>query len=164
MIWGLVLTVGSVLISVGVLLILHAVNPDHHGPAGGETNFTHFVGVQILLGTVAAIMIGSTGGSQDVANGVFRDLVVTGRKRSTLFNVRTPGALIVFLPMMVIGFALALVGSIGFAGDLPHPGGSAVGGYAAYGLALTVIDVIMATGLTAFGHSPLWGGGVLWWH
>ena len=43
-----------------------------------------------------AILIGSAAGTQDVSNGVFRDLVVTGRPRSTLFDVRIPGALIVF--------------------------------------------------------------------
>jgi len=164
MIWSLILTVGSVAVTEAILLILHAANPDHHGPAGGETNFTHYAGVLILLGTVAAIMIGSTAGSQDVANGVFRDLVVTGRKRSTLFNVRIPGVLIVFLPMIAIGFALALGGSLAFTSGLPHPSASVVGGYAAYALALTVINVIMAVGLAAFVSSRIVVGVLIAWN
>ena len=35
MAWSLLLTVGSVLVAEIVLVTLHAVNPGHHGPAGG---------------------------------------------------------------------------------------------------------------------------------
>jgi hypothetical protein len=164
MIWTLILTIGAVLVSEVILLILHAANPDHHGPAGGETNFTNYVSVLILLGTVASIMIGATAGSQDVANGVFRDLVVTGRKRATLFNVRVPGVLIVFLPMMLIGFALALGGAIAFAGVLPRPSAGVVGGYAAYALALTCINVILAVSLAAFVSSRIVVGVLIAWN
>jgi len=164
MIWTLILTIGAVLVSEVILLILHAANPDHHGPAGGESNFTNYVSVLILLGTVASIMIGATAGSQDVVNGVFRDLVVTGRKRATLFNVRIPGVLIVFLPMMLIGFALALGGAIAFAGDLPRPSASVVGGYAGYALALTVINMVLAVGLAAFVSSRIVVGVLIAWN
>ncbi len=43
-----------------------------------------------------------------MSSGVFRDLVVTGRKRSTLFSVRAPGALLVFLPMLAVALGLAI--------------------------------------------------------
>lgn len=164
MIWTLILTIGAVLVSEIILVALHAANPDHHGPAGGETNFTNYVSVLILLGTVASIMIGATAGSQDVSNGVFRDLVVTGRKRATLFNVRIPGVLLVFLPMMLIGFALALGGSLAFAASLPHPSASVVGGYAAYALAFTGINVILAVGLAAFVSSRIVVGVLIAWN
>ena len=84
------------------------MNAAHHGPAGGLENFKGVIFLLAGVGTVAAIIIGATAGTQDVANGVFRDLVVTGRKRSTLFNVRGPGALAVFLPMLALGFAIAV--------------------------------------------------------
>jgi hypothetical protein len=164
MIWSLILTIGSVLVSELILVVLHSVNPDHHGPAGGESNFTNYVSVLILLGTVASIIVGSTAGSQDVANGVFRDLVVTGRRRATLFNVRIPGVLIVFLPMMLIGFALALGGSLAFAGSLPHPSAGVVGGYAAYALAFTGINVILAVALAAFVSSRIVVGVLIAWN
>ena len=142
MVWSLLLTAGAVLIAEVVLLVLHAVNSAKHGPAGGVTNMSHYLDVLFGLGTVAAIMIGATAGSQDVSNGVFRDLVVTGRKRSTLFNVRVPGVLLVLLPMLAIGFALAVGGAFVFAGDLAQPTGSVILKYAEYGLAAAIINVV----------------------
>ena len=81
----------SLLIVETVLVVLHAVNAAHHGPAGGPSNFRGAAETVALFGTLTAVLIGATAGSQDVGNGVFRDLVVTGRRRSTLFNVRAPG-------------------------------------------------------------------------
>ena len=92
MAWTLLLTVGVITVVEIVLIVLHAVNAAHHGPAGGPSNFRGAAESLALLGTLTAVLIGATAGSQDVGNGVFRDLVVTGRKRATLFNVRLPGA------------------------------------------------------------------------
>jgi hypothetical protein len=164
MAWSLILTVGAVLIAEGVVLILHAVNPDHHGPAGGVENLSNYLGVLLGLGTVAAIMIGATAGSQDVSNGVFRDLVVTGRKRSTLFNVRVPGVLLVLLPMLAIGFAVAVGGAFLFAGGLPHPSGSVILKFAEYGLAISVLNVILAVGLTSFTSARVVIGVLIAWN
>jgi hypothetical protein len=44
------------------------------------------------LGSIAAILIGSTAGAGDVASGFFRTLVVTGRSRAALFAARIPSA------------------------------------------------------------------------
>jgi hypothetical protein len=164
MTWSLILTVGSVLIAEIVLLILHAVNPGHHGPAGGSSNLEHYVFLAAGLGNVAAIIIGATAGTQDVGNGVFRDLVVTGRKRSTLFNVRVPGALAVFLPMLAAALGLAIAGSFLFAGDLPNPSGTDVLKYIEYSVAITVIDVIIAVGLAAFASSRVVVGVLIAWN
>jgi len=153
MIWSLILTVGCVLVAEVVLVVLHAVNSAHHGPAGGIQNFKGVILLLTGLGSVAAIIIGATAGTQDVANGVFRDLVVTGRRRATLFNVRVPGALCVFLPMLALGFALAVAVAFAFAGSLPTPSGSAMAKYAEYALAITAINIIMAVGLAAFASS-----------
>ena len=111
MIWCVLLTVGVVTIVETVLVILHAVNSAHHGPAGGASNFRDAADTVGLLGTLSAVLIGATGGSQDVANGVFRDLVVTGRKRSMLFKVRTPGAFLVWAPMVLVGFGVVTAAS-----------------------------------------------------
>ena len=164
MAWSLILTLGSVLVAEGVLLVLHAVNPEHHGPAGGVENLSNYLGVLLGLGTVAAIMIGATAGSQDVTNGVFRDLVVTGRKRSTLFNVRVPGVLLVLLPMLTLGFVVAVGGSFLFAGGLPHPGGSVILKFAEYGVAISVVNVILAVGLTSFTSARVVIGVLIAWN
>jgi len=113
MAWSLLLTVGVVLVAVVVLVTLHAVNSTKHGPAGGADNLQHLVFLIAGLSNVAAIIIGATAGTQDVGNGVFRGLVVTGRKRATLFAVRVPGALIVFLPMLALALAIAIGSPLG---------------------------------------------------
>jgi hypothetical protein len=164
MAWSLLLTVGSVLIAEIVLVILHAVNPSRHGPAGGASNMEHFVFLLSGLGNVAAIIIGATAGTQDVSNGVFRDLVVTGRKRSTLFNVRVPGALLVFMPMLALAFVVAIGGAFLLAGNLPHPTGSDLAKYIEYSVATAGIDVIIAVGLAAFASSRVVVGVLIAWN
>jgi hypothetical protein len=164
MAWSLLLTVGTVLIAEVVLVVLHAVNPDHHGPAGGASNLDGTVFLASGLGTVAAILIGATAGTQDVSNGVFRDLVVTGRKRSTLFNVRVPGALAVFLPILALGLGLAIACSFLFAGGLRNASGATIAKYVEYSVAITVINVIVAVSLGAFASSRVVVGVLIAWN
>jgi ABC-type transport system involved in multi-copper enzyme maturation permease subunit len=164
MIWCSLLTDGSVLIFEVVVVTLHAVNGARHGPAGGATNLDHVVFVIGGLGNVAAILIGAAAGTQDVSAGVFRDLVVTGRPRKTLFNVRFPGALAVFVPLLAVGFGIAVVCSFVFAGDRPHPSGSAIGHYIAYLLSVTMTDIAIAIGLAAFASSRVVVGVLIAWN
>jgi hypothetical protein len=164
MAWTFILTVGSVLVTEIILVVLHAVNPDHHGPAGGGNNLENTMFLVSGLGTVAAILIGATAGTQDVSNGVFRDLVVTGRKRSTLFNVRVPGALAVFMPILALGLGLSIACSFLLAGNLPGPSGSAVAKYIEYSFAITAVNVIIAVGLAAFASSRVVVGVLIAWN
>jgi hypothetical protein len=122
---GLVITVG--LMTVGlivvvevILVVLHAVNPAHHGPAGGLDNLTGGTGVINFLGSVAAIIAGSTAGTSDLRSGVFRELVVTGRSRLALFFARVPGGLGFVLPFMIVTYAIIAVLS-GTLTDFAHP-------------------------------------------
>ncbi len=153
MIWCSILTIGSVLVAYIILLSLHAANAAKHGPAGGAENLRHLIGLLGALSSVAAILIGSAAGTQDVSSGVFRELVVTGRPRGTLFNVRLPGALAVFLPLLATGFGLAVACSYLFAGDLATATAGDVGHYAAYLVAIGSVDVALAIGLASFASS-----------
>ena len=153
MIWCALLTLGSVLIFDIVLLSLHAANSARHGSAGGAENLKNMLFTLSGLGTVAAIMLGSAAGSQDVAAGVFRDLVVTGRPRRTLFDVRVPGTLAVFLPLVAVAFGIAVASSYAFAGSNPQPTGGAIGHYAAYVFAVCTVNIVVAIGLTAVASS-----------
>lgn len=164
MTWCLLLTVGSVVVTETILITLHAVNGAKHGPAGGATNLDHLVFVVGGLGNVAAILIGTAAGTQDVSAGVFRDLVVTGRPRGTLFNVRFPGALAVFLPMLALGFGIALVCAYVFAGGQPHPTGTAILHYTEYLAAITITDIALAVGLSAFASSRVVVGVLIAWN
>jgi hypothetical protein len=162
--WSLILTVGCVLVAEVVLVVLHAVNAAHHGPAGGTENFKGVVLLLAGVGTVAAIIIGATAGTQDVANGVFRDLVVTGRKRTTLFDVRAPGALAVFLPMLALGFAIAVAVAFAFAGSRPTPSASLIAKYGEYSLATTCINIVLAIGLASMVNSRVVVGVLIAWN
>jgi ABC-type transport system involved in multi-copper enzyme maturation permease subunit len=164
MIWSSLLTIGVIATVETVLVILHAVNPAHHGAAGGVSNFRGAAETLALLGTVTAILVGATAGSQDVANGVFRDLVVTGRSRSTLFNVRVPGALLVVLPMLRIAFAVALACGFLFAGDLPTPSWTLIGRELVYVLAFTLVNLVMAIGSAAFVSARIVIGVLIAWN
>ena len=163
-VWQLVLTIGVVLVAEIVLVALHAANAEKHGPAGGATNLEHLAFLLTGLGNVAAVILGATAGSQDVSNGVFRDLVVTGRSRSTLFNVRVPGAALVFYPMLAVGFAVAIGGSFLLAGSEPLPAWHDVGAYLLYAFAITFVDLVVAIGLAAFAPSRVVVGVLIAWN
>jgi hypothetical protein len=164
MAWCVLITVGVVVIVETVLVVLHAVNAAHHGPAGGPSNFRGAAETVALFGTLTAVLIGATAGSQDVGNGVFRDLVVTGRRRSTLFNVRVPGALLVWLPMLLTGFAVVTVASFVFAGDLPNPSAHDVAHELAYALAIGIVNLFLAVGLAAIVSSRIVIGVLVVWN
>ncbi|HVV58587.1 MAG TPA: hypothetical protein VHC45_09505 [Gaiellaceae bacterium] len=164
MIWSALLTVGSVVIVYAVLVILHAVNGTKHGPAGGVHKLEHVMLLLSGLGGVAGIIIGSTAGSQDVSAGVFRDLVVTGRPRSQLFNVRFPGALLVYLPMLAVGFGLGILGSYAFAGSEPTASAGTVGHWALYVGLDGIAEVALAVGIAAFVSSRIVVGVLIAWN
>jgi hypothetical protein len=164
MAWCLLITIGVVVVVETVFVVLHAVNSAHHGAAGGPSNFRGAAETVALFGTLTAVLIGATAGSQDVSNGVFRDLVVTGRRRSTLFNVRAPGALLVWLPMMLTGFAVVTVASFVFAGDLPNPSAHDVVHELAYALATGIVNLFVAVGLAAVVSARIVIGVLIVWN
>ena len=108
LIWALVLTLLPLLIYFIVRAAQHSSGPAEHPPAGGAAGFTDAVRILALFfGPLAAIMIGTDGGAGDLAAGVFRDLVVTGRSRVALFAARVPAAL--GLCWLVVGFGYLIL-------------------------------------------------------
>jgi hypothetical protein len=147
--WSLILTLLPVTIVFVVLVILHAVNPDHHDAAGGADAFNGAMEVLGALSGLTAVLIGSTAGAGDVGAGVFRDLVTTGRSRLVLFFARVPGALLMLVPMLAAAFAIVLFFTYVFAGDQVTP---SAGVAAHYGLWLLIgrsLELVMAIGLAA---------------
>jgi ABC-type transport system involved in multi-copper enzyme maturation permease subunit len=127
LIWALVLAVAPVLIFFVVAAIQHASNPQRYGPAGGAANFHDGLRViALLFGPLAALLIGVEAGTGDASAGVFRDLVVTGRSRVALFASRVPAALAMCFSIMGAAYALLLLGTFVFAGNLPTPEGSLI--------------------------------------
>jgi hypothetical protein len=147
--WTATLTLGVSGGLVGYNAVRHHMDPGRYGPAGGTTNLGHAMQLLAYLGTVAAVLIGTTAGGQDQASGVFRDLVTTGRPRVTLFAVRVPAALVVYLAWFLPAFAVSAVASVALAGPLQAPPTRML---VQYGLGVglsTTLDVVLAVGLAA---------------
>jgi ABC-type transport system involved in multi-copper enzyme maturation permease subunit len=115
------LTVGAIVITYAVMEILHLVNSAKHGPAGGIANLGHGAWVLTMLGAVAAAIVGSMASSGDSDAGVYRDLVVTGRSRVSLYLSRIPAGFAFLLPFVAVGYAIAAVASVVFAGSGAAP-------------------------------------------
>jgi hypothetical protein len=116
-----VLIVAPQVLAYGVLAILHAANPAHHGPAGGIANLGHGMSVLVLVGSIGAIIAGASAGADDLSSGVFRELVVTGRSRLALFAARIPGGLAFVLCFAAVAYAVSALVSVTANGELPAP-------------------------------------------
>jgi hypothetical protein len=145
----LLLTVGAVLFTYGILVLLHAANPAHHGPAGGVTNLSHVLWLLSTLGAGAAVLVGTTAGAGDLGAGVFRELVVTGRSRAALFLARITGALAVLLSCVAAAYALAAIASVAFAGSLAAPSTAGLVGGGLWVLLATTVYFLLALGLAS---------------
>jgi hypothetical protein len=115
------MTIGPIVIAYTILVILHAANPAHHGPAGGVENLGHGAELLIVIGSVAGVLAGAAAGAGDLGSGVFRELVVTGRSRLALFTSRIPGGLGFLVPFVAVAMALMAGATVVFAGSLPAP-------------------------------------------
>lgn len=122
MAFALFLTVGITILYFGIGAIEHSSNPASNGPIGGLRGFRDALrALGVLFGTLAAILIGAEAGTSDRSSGVFRDLVVTGRSRLALFAVRLPAAFIMTLAVTGLGYVVAVIGVLAFAGGTPTP-------------------------------------------
>jgi hypothetical protein len=111
-----------VVIWTGYQAIEHASNPAAYGPAGGISHYVRMLDLLgVFMGPVAAVLIGAEAGAGDLAGGVFRDNVLTGRSRMALFLSRIPAALAVTFAVIGVGFAIGLAVTFGFAGGQPTP-------------------------------------------
>jgi hypothetical protein len=118
----LLVVIAPVVIAFGYEVIEHASNPAKHGPAGGLHNYSDLLAMLgLYMGPVAAILIGAEAGAGDLAAGVFRDNVLTGRSRTALFLARIPAALVVSLSVTALGFLIGVAATFAFAGGLPTP-------------------------------------------
>jgi ABC-type transport system involved in multi-copper enzyme maturation permease subunit len=113
---------GPLVIWTGYQVIEHASNPAQYGPAGGIDHFVRMLDMLgVFMGPVAAVLIGAEAGAGDLAAGVFRDNVITGRSRWALFFARIPAALVVTFTAIALGLAFGLAVTFGFAGGLETP-------------------------------------------
>jgi ABC-type transport system involved in multi-copper enzyme maturation permease subunit len=151
---ALFLTLGIIVLAYAITVIEHAANPVKHGPAGGATGFRDGVRVLALFfGPLAAILIGIEAGTGDASAGVFRDLVVTGRSRLSLFAARVPAAIALCWAVMVSSFVVLLLASIVFASNLPTPSAALALNCLGFTLLATGVLCAIAVGFASFTTS-----------
>ena len=102
----LLLTVGLPVVVLGIRLLFHLVAPHSYGPAGSPSVFAGLTAPMAEFGFIIAATLGATAGTSDLADGVFRHLVVTGRSRLALYLARLPAGLSIVLPLVAVAFAL----------------------------------------------------------
>jgi hypothetical protein len=148
--------VAPLVIWTGYQVIEHASNPAAYGPAGGLEHYARMLSLLgVFMGPVAAVLIGAEAGAGDLAAGVFRDNVLTGRSRLALFLARVPAALAVTFAVIAIGFAFGVAVTFTFAGGLPTPSGSLILESAAWlALANGVVCVIAIGVASLTGSRP----------
>lgn len=159
--WSLVLTVGAVIVQYLTLVLLHANDPAHHGPAGGVDNLSGTVEGLVTLAPVAGVLIGAAAGAGDLEAGLFRELVVTGRSRLALFAARVPGGLALVVPIVAAAWALAVGASFAFAGGLATPGLAAVLEGGGWVLLAAALGFLVALGLASLSGSRAMTVGVM---
>jgi len=100
-------TIGIPTVFLAIRLLLHAMDPKSYGPAGGYAVYTALsAGILYTFGFIVAATLGATAGSVDLADGMFRHLVVTGRSRLALYLARIPAGLAIIVPLVGIGFGI----------------------------------------------------------
>jgi hypothetical protein len=145
----LALVVGPILVGYTVLAVLHWQNPARHGPAGGTENFSGSLDFVAQIGIVAAVIVGVTAGAGDLAAGVFRELVVTGRSRLALFAARVPGGLLFLLPFLLLAFGASAVAAIELAGGTDAPGALLVARFGGWLLLSFAVAYLLALGFSS---------------
>src|SRR6185437_4621196 len=163
---GLFWTAGALIVlpqvlAYGILAILHAANPAHHGPAGGIANLGHGMSVLVLVGSIGAIIAGASAGADDLSSGVFRELVVTGRSRLALFGSRIPGGLAFVLSFAAVAYGISAVVSVVASGDLRSPSATLIVESGLWVFAELAFYAVLAVGLASLTGSRAYTIGIL---
>jgi hypothetical protein len=146
---SLLLTVGLIVVAFAVTAIQHGSNPEKYDPAGGLAGYTDAIGVIGLMALIVGVIIGATGGTQDVESGVFRDLVATGRSRLALFGARMTGALVMVSAIVALTAAATAAAALLLADGTPTPEARDIVSGTASLLAAGAVSSAMAVGLSA---------------
>ena len=103
----LVVDIGIPVIFLTVRLIAHAVAPKSYGPAGGYDIFSILViAFLYVFSFIVAATVGASAGSNDLTEGMFRHLVVTGRSRLAIYFARIPAGLAIVGSIVAAGFTI----------------------------------------------------------
>ncbi len=154
LIWASILALAPLLIFFIVRAVQHSSSPGQNPVAGGTAGYIDAVRLlAAIFGPLAAIMIGTDAGAGDLASGVFRDLVVTGRSRVALFATRVPAALGLCWLVILLGYALTMIGTFAFASGTPTPDGALIVNGLLFTLLSTGVTCALAVGFAALTGS-----------
>lgn len=149
-IWAVLLASAPLVIYFIVAAVQHSSNPAQHPPAGGVNGYTDALRlVGAIFGPLAAILIGAEAGAGDVAVGVFRDLVATGRSRLALFATRVPAAITLSWIVTGAAYAVLVIGIYALAAGSPTPSASDMLDGFGFSLLSTAVICAVAVGLGA---------------
>jgi hypothetical protein len=105
--------IGLPALFLAIRLVLHVFAPRTSPPAGGDPIFAVLAaGFLPTFGFFTAVVVGCTAGSRDLAEGMFRHLVITGRSRLALFLARIPAGLAIIVPLLAISYAVGCAVSV----------------------------------------------------
>jgi ABC-type transport system involved in multi-copper enzyme maturation permease subunit len=155
------MTVGAIALTYGILQILHDVDPSKYGPAGGVTHLGHGAWVASALGAVAAAVVGAVAGVGDRDAGVDRELIVTGRSRITLYGSRLAGGLLFLVPFVAVGYTVAAVSTVVFADSWATPSAGLLVTTGLWVVLQAVFYYLLAVGLACITGSRSYTIGVL---
>jgi hypothetical protein len=102
----LAFTVGLPVIFYGIRLISHLSDPARYAPAGAPNAFATAGTLMGEFGFIAAVLVGTAAGADDLTDGMFRHLVITGRSRLALYLARIPAGLFILLSLAAAGFTV----------------------------------------------------------
>jgi hypothetical protein len=126
MVVAVLLTVGLPVLVLGIRLLFHVADPKSYGPPGSPSVFQFLLQPMAEFGFIIAATLGATAGTTDLADGMFRHLVITGRSRIALYLARIPAGLAIVLPLVAVAFAIVCLMTC-FAGT-PQPASVGVNG------------------------------------
>jgi hypothetical protein len=140
-------TVGLPVIFYAVRVIYHLTDPARFGPAGTPGAFATAGTLLAEFGFIVAVVLGATAGTDDLTDGMFRHLVITGRSRLALYLARIPAGLSILLLLAAAGFTVAALAT-GFLSSPQAPGAvtPSAGALAGAGLWL---ELYLVVGFTA---------------
>ncbi len=106
MITMVVLVIVPTVLPLGLRLLFHLVAPATNGPAGAPDIFQQLANLTAEFGFLAAAVLGAAAGTTDLSEGVFRNLVITGRSRLALYLARIPAGLAIVIPLVALAFLM----------------------------------------------------------
>jgi hypothetical protein len=100
-------TVALPVIFYAIRIIYRVGDPARYVPAGEPDAFATVGALLDEFGFIVAATLGATAATSDLADGMFRHLVITGRSRLALYLARILAGLAILLSLAAVGFTVA---------------------------------------------------------